>query len=320
MIYNESDTLGRDYEAMYFEQFFETLLVERAASHNTIIGYQRDLYDFVEFVKSLKTNLLEINASEIDQFIVYLSKNGISARSINRKISVLKTYYNFLISEGYISSSPALNLDLPKFINKLPQILSADQIKNLLSCTSKTKTQEGIRLKAMIHLIYASGMRVSELVSLKLADIICGAGNLTVRSNFTIKGKGGKERLILISEKARLVLQEYINIRERFIERGNQNNKFLFPSDSRQGYLTRQYFAKQLKQAAIEAGLDPDLVSPHILRHSFASHLLSGGADLRVIQELLGHANIATTQIYTHVGTNELRDVIDKFHPLSKGK
>lgn len=305
-------------EALYFEQFFETISVERAAAQNTILGYKRDLYDFLQFLQNLKVTLLEVTASEIDHFIMQLSKNGISARSINRKISVLKTYYNFLISEGHLSFSPVLNVDLPKFTNKLPSILSINQIANLLSCTSENKTEEGIRLEAMIHLIYASGMRVSELVSLKLADITYGAGNLTVHDNFTIKGKGGKERLILISEKARLVLQEYLNLRQRFIVQGNQNNKFLFPSDSRQGYLTRQYFAKQLKQAAIEAGLDPDLVSPHILRHSFASHLLSGGADLRVIQELLGHANIATTQIYTHVGTNELRDVIDKFHPLSK--
>lgn len=304
-------------EVTYFAQFFETISVERATAHNTIASYKRDLQDFCEFAKSAKLNLLAATAHDIDQFIIYLSKNGISARSINRKISVLKTYYNFLITEGHLYASPVLNVDLPKFSNKLPEILSINQIAKLLACTSKNKTPEGIRLEAMIHLIYASGMRVSELVSLKLTDMTCGAGHLTVRDNFTIKGKGGKERLILISEKARLVLQEYVNVRGRFIAPRNQNNKFLFPSDSKQGYLTRQYFAKQLKQIAIEAGLDSDLVSPHILRHSFASHLLSGGADLRVIQELLGHANIATTQIYTHVGTNELRDVIDHFHPLS---
>lgn len=304
-------------EVTDFEQFFETISVERAIAHNTIASYKRDLQDFWEFTKSLKVNLLEVTSSDIGQFIVYLSKNGISARSINRKISVLKTYYNFLISENYLSLSPVLNIDLPKFSNKLPGILSVNQIANLLSCASKNKTHEMIRLESMIHLIYASGMRVSELVSLKLADITYGAGNLTVRDNFTIKGKGGKERLILISQKARLALQEYVKIRERFVAPGHQSNKFLFPSDAKQGYLTRQYFAKQLKQMAIEAGLDPELVSPHILRHSFASHLLSGGADLRVIQELLGHSNIATTQIYTHVGSNELRDVIDNFHPLS---
>ena len=302
-------------EVTYFEQFFETISVERAVSRNTIASYKRDLQDFWGFAKSLKVNLLEASAPDIDQFIVHLSKNGISARSINRKISVLKTYYNFLISENYLSSSPVLNIDLPKFTNKLPGILSVNQIANLLSCTSKNKTYEGIRLESMIHLIYASGMRVSELVSLKLANITYGAGNLTVRDNFTIKGKGGKERLILISQKARLALQEYVNIRGK--AQDSQSNKFLFPSDSKQGYLTRQYFAKQLKQIAIEAGLDPELVSPHILRHSFASHLLSGGADLRVIQELLGYSNIATTQIYTHVGSSELRDVIDNFHPLS---
>ncbi|MCP5369344.1 MAG: site-specific tyrosine recombinase XerD [Rickettsiaceae bacterium] len=304
-------------EATYFEQFFETILAERAVAQNTIVSYRRDLQDFWKFTHSLKINLLDVVTSDIEQFVVHLSKNGLSARSINRKISVLNTYYNFLISEDYLSSNPVLNVDLPKFINKLPKILSADQITKLLCDAASNKTAEGIRLEAMIHLIYASGMRVSELISLKLADITQGVNNLIVRDHFTIKGKGAKERLILISEKARLIVQEYVNIREQFINPQDKNNKFLFPSDAKQGYLTRQYFAQQLKKTAIKAGLDPELVSPHILRHSFASHLLSGGADLRVIQELLGHADIATTQIYTHIASNELKEIIDNFHPLS---
>ncbi|HJK86238.1 MAG TPA: site-specific tyrosine recombinase XerD [Candidatus Megaira endosymbiont of Nemacystus decipiens] len=301
----------------YLEQFVEAALSEKALSQNTICSYKRDICDFHAFLDIKKIKILSATSADMDDFIVFLLKNKISPRSVSRKISTLKSYFNFLLSENYINNNPAINVDLPKFYNKLPNILSILEIEKLINHCEKNKSFEGIRMLAMIHLTYASGLRVSELVSLKMNDITAGTDKLYVRSSFLVKGKGGKERLVVISDKAVLAIENYIAIRNNFCK-DRSNSKFLFCSNSKQGYLTRQYFAKQLKIAASLAGLSPEFISPHSLRHSFASHLLSGGADLRSIQELLGHADIGTTQIYTQIATKELKDAIDNFHPLKQ--
>lgn len=300
----------------YFDQFLESSVSEKALSANTIASYHTDFADFSSFLRNKKIDALQIESSHIDQFILYLNGKSISARSINRKISNIKNYYNFLLSEEYIKNNPVLNIDLPKFHNKLPQILSIEQIKQLLSYCISDQTAEGVRLLAMIQLIYAGGLRVSEMVSIKLKDITKGLDQLSVRDNFTIIGKGGKERLVVINEQACQAIQSYLDLMAK--EEKPLKSKFLFASKSQDGHITRQYFAKMLKESAINAGLDPAIISPHILRHSFASHLLSGGADLRVIQELLGHADIGTTQIYTHIGSKELQETLKKHHPLAK--
>lgn len=302
----------------YIEQFLEMAIAERGIAKNSVLSYKKDAEDFQDFL--LKQQIDEISASprDIESYIEYLSKNGLSARSINRKLSTIKNYYNFLISEGYSDFNPILIVDLPKYGSKLPDILSIDDIRKLLEYCNQDRSNEGIRLNAMIHLIYASGMRVSELVSLKVSDICSNLDLSQIRKSFSIKGKGGKERIIVINERAKLALEAYLKIREFFCKsRSSKAKLYLFATSSKEGHMTRQYFAKQLKSVAINSGLDPDLLSPHILRHSFASHLLEGGADLRAIQELLGHSDISTTQIYTHVQTKHLKDTLDQFHPFS---
>jgi integrase/recombinase XerD len=301
----------------YIEQFLETTVAERGIAKNSLLSYKRDLLDFREFLTKNKLSELEISSDNIELYIINLSNNNIAARSINRKISTLKSYYNFLISEGHADYNPALIVDLPKYSSKLPDILSIDDIRTLLEYCNQNSSPEDIRLSTMIHLIYASGIRVSELVSLKLVDITSGIKLADVRRTFSVKGKGGKERIVVINDKTIQVIESYLKIRDIFCQRKSTNAKqYFFASSSKEGHITRQNFAQQLKKASLNSGLNPDIISPHVLRHSFASHLLEGGADLRVIQELLGHSDISTTQIYTHVQTGHLKKTLEQFHPL----
>ena len=303
----------------YIEQFLEMALAERGIAENSLVSYKRDLLDFQEFLFQSKIAELSVTSDDIDEYITTLASRQISPRSINRKISTLKSYYNFLISEYHTDYNPTLIVDLPKYSNKLPSVLSVDDMRRLLEFCNNDNSPEGIRLNAMIHLVYASGLRVSELVSLKLVNITSGHSTSAIRKTFTVKGKGGKERIVVINDKPRLAIEEYLKIRELFCKSKSQLAKtYFFTSNSAKGYMTRQNFAQALKKAALKSGLDPDIISPHVLRHSFASHLLEGGADLRVIQELLGHADISTTQIYTHVQTGHLKKTLQEYHPLEK--
>lgn len=304
---------------LYSEQFLESCLAEKNIALNTFASYKRDLLDFAQYLQSQNKDELALSLHEVESYIKWMSSNKISAKTINRKISTLKTYYNFLVSESYINHNPVLIVDLPKYTNSLPQILSTQDICLLLKEAKKDESNEGIRLSAMIQLLYASGMRVSELVSLKIVDITSGTDILQIRKSFVIKGKGGKERLLVIDDVTHSMVQKYLSIRDSFFASKFQKSKdFLFPGVSAKGHMTRQNFAQILKKLTILAGLDPEAVSPHILRHSFATHLLEGGADLRVIQELLGHSDISTTQIYTHLQTGHLKQTLMQFHPLEQ--
>ncbi len=303
----------------FIEQFLEMMLAERGIAKNSLLSYKRDLEDFQEFLKHSRLTEIEAKDSDISKFIALLAKSGISARSINRKISTVKTYFIFLISENHTDYNPVLVVDLPRYISKLPEFLSIDDIRILLEYCKRDNSSDGIRLNAMIHLLYASGMRVSELVSLKITDITSGNNFSEIRTSFMIRGKGSKERIIVINEQAKLALMEYLKIRDSFCLNKSQKSKsYFFVSSSVAGHMTRQNFALLLKKASLNAGLDPERISPHALRHSFASHLLENGADLRVIQELLGHSDISTTQIYTHVQTAHLKKTLKEFHPLAR--
>ena len=305
----------------FIEQFLEMMLGERGIAKNSVLSYKRDLLDFKSFLAKENLSEFDVKEQDIGAFIINLANNNLQARSINRKISTIKSYYEFLISENHTTYNPVLVVDLPKYTTQLPSILSINEIKSLLECCDKDKSPKGLRLKAMIHLLYASGLRVSELVSLKLSDIIINKASREVRKVFTISGKGNKERVIVINDQAINSISEYLAIRPAFVNgKYPKSNIYLFLSSSSSGYITRQNFALLLKQIALEANLDPNSISPHVLRHSFASHLLEGGADLRVIQELLGHADISTTQIYTHVQTNLLKKTLSQHHPLNKSK
>lgn len=303
----------------FIEQFLEMMVAERGIAKNSLLSYKRDLIDFDRFLIKQKLTEFEVKDSHLSKFIEELSKGGLAPRSINRKISTLKTYFTFLISENHTDYNPALIVDLPKYRAKLPEFLSIEDIRILLQYAAGDKSEDGVRLNAMVHLLYASGMRVSELVSIKMADITCGNNFSDIRTTFLIKGKGNKERVIVISPQAQDALREYLKIRNSFCTGKNPKSKnYFFVSHSLQGHMTRQNFALLLKKTAINAGLDPNHISPHALRHSFASHLLEGGADLRVIQELLGHSDISTTQIYTHVQTSHLKKTLKDFHPLER--
>ncbi|WP_341749416.1 site-specific tyrosine recombinase XerD [Candidatus Tisiphia endosymbiont of Sialis lutaria] len=305
----------------FIEQFLEMMIAERGVANNSKLSYQCDLLDFQKFLLQNKLSELNIKAENIRDWVEYLAENGLQARSINRKISTIKNYYEFLISEKHTNYNPTLMVDLPKYQTKLPATLSIDQIKTLLLYCEQDKDTDSIRLKAMIHLLYASGLRVSELVSIKLTDILANQMlqdkmSQNIKKIFSITGKGNKERMVIINEQAALSLLDYLTIRSNFISKKHLKSQiYLFCSSAASGHMTRQNFAILLKQAAIKVGLNPDNISPHTLRHSFASHLLEGGADLRVIQELLGHADISTTQIYTHIQTKHLKLALDR-HPL----
>ena len=295
------------------DRFIEMMLAERGISKNSASSYKRDLLDFVDFVQG--ANLNNISPDEVREFVYHLSKKDLNPRSISRKISAIRSFYHFLISEGEMKENPAMHIDLPKFQAPLPSVLSVDEIRFLLS-SCDDNSPVSIRLKCMMSLLYASGLRVSELVTLKVTDIGLDASTGKINNYLTILGKGNKERIVIINDNAIKALEEYLPIREIFVV-GEKENLYLFPSKSKAGHMTRQNFGLLLKDASIKCGLDPEKVSPHKLRHSFASHLLEGGADLRVIQELLGHADISTTQIYTHVRPEQLKDVVKKHHLLS---
>lgn len=306
---------------IYIDSFLEMLLAERGISKNSFISYKKDLQDFAEFLDNTKCPELSVTAEHINQYIRFLSNNSLSPRSINRKVSTIKNYYNFLISDSVTDFNPVLTVDLPKYQSKLPSHLTIDEIRILLEYCIANESPEGIRLSAMLHLVYASGLRVSELVGLKIADLVIGADQNDIRSNFIIKGKGGRERIVIINDKATLALKKYLEIRDHFaFGKSAKAKEYFFVSSSSLGHMTRQNFAVQLKNACTQAGIDPSRVSPHAIRHSFASHLLEGGADLRVIQELLGHADISTTQIYTHLQSDRLRGTLESFHPLATSR
>jgi integrase/recombinase XerD len=305
----------------YLEQFLESQIAERGSSRATIQAYKKDLLDYFQYLKNAQKDSLNVEVSDLNSYVIKLSSAGISPRSIARKISAIKGYYNFLLSEKIIKDNPAMNVDRPKFSSKLPNYLTDEEFKLLAEYLMSSKNVDAIRLKAMILMIYSSGLRVSELISLKISQFDIDLDLMKLKSEqIIVKGKGSKERIVLLSSSAVRALEEYLTLRENFINHNSSiQQRYLFPSISSAGYMTRQNFALLLKKVAFLAGLNPDKISPHVLRHSFATKLLSSGADLRVVQELLGHSDISTTQIYTHVNYKRLKDILKSKHPLGGG-
>lgn len=306
-------------DSSYIESFMEMMRVERNAANNTCISYKNDLDDFLAFCKKYKKTIDKVQNEEIREYIIYLSKEKLDTKTIARRISALRRFFQFLFTENIISDNPALNIDLPKTSKTLPGVLNEQEVDSLIKTCYQDASPEGLRLTALLEILYASGMRVSELVTLKISDVQTKNNNNEIKSYIIVKGKGNKERLVVIHDKAIIALQEYLKNISIFTD--NKNEKWLFPSKiSSEGHITRQYFGKLLKKLAIDSGVDPSKLSPHKIRHSFATHLLNHGADLRVIQELLGHKDIGTTQIYTHVSNEQLKSVVYKLHPLARNK
>jgi integrase/recombinase XerD len=293
------------------EAFLEMMAVERDASPHTLAAYGRDLAD-AESALTSDGGLMQAPAEAVEAWFADLSRLGLSAATAARRRSSVRQFYRFALAEGWRTDNPSRRLDAPKQGRPLPKSLSRDEIDRLLAAAAARDAAAGLRLVALVELAYASGLRVSELLGLKVEAVRRDPAYLIVR------GKGGKERLAPLNPAARTALKAWLTARDARRKPETPDSPWLFPSSGRSGHLTPRRFAQLLDEAAVAAGLDPARVSPHVLRHAFATHLLEGGADLRVVQTLLGHADIATTQIYTHVATDRLAQVVHQNHPLAR--
>jgi integrase/recombinase XerD len=326
--------------------FLEMMAAERGASPHTLAAYRRDLEDYQAALHSQKTGLIDAQDHHLRRYLAGLADAGLAARTQARRLSAVRQFHKFLYADGYRTDDPSAHIDSPRLGQSLPKFLTIDEIDWLIAAARAHDGIKGKRLLAMVELMYATGMRVSELVELPFSAAARDPQMLIVR------GKGSKERLVPLSEPARLALADYITVRDSFIPiprhqtspksspNGNAEptaqlksasatgpsgfakqtgqSPFLFPSRGKSGHLTRQMFLNMIKDLAIEAGIEPSRVSPHVLRHSFASHLLANGADLRSLQQMLGHSDISTTQIYTHVLEARLRGLVQEHHPLAR--
>jgi len=298
----------------YLDIFLDMMAAERGAGPLTVEAYRRDLNHCESFLAISTRSLEEAATQDLRNYVNQMQAANFSPRTAARRLSSLRQYFRFLVSEGLRSDDPTVKLDMPIKGRSLPKVLSEKEVRRLLHVARVSSKATGKRNKALLELLYATGLRVSELVSLPLAAV--GRDKPIV----IVSGKGGRERMIPIGEPARAAVREYIQVRAVFITSGNKDSAWLFPSRSKSGHLSRDGFTKILKELAVLAGLEPSKVSPHVLRHSFASHLLANGADLRSLQQMLGHADISTTQIYTHVLDERLRNLVETNHPLSKVK
>lgn len=302
--------------------FLEMLLAERAAAKNSMDSYRRDLAGLAEFFAKRKTSLQSASRSDIEAYMAHLSKAGYAPRSTARKLSCFRQFYHFLYGEKLRTDDPATLIESPRKGRSLPKALSVADVDKLLLTAHAANSPDAVRLATMLEVLYASGLRVSELVSLKMATVVQGKSLGTgqaaeINPYLIIKGKGGKERIVPLNPSAEQALQHYLEIRAQFMPE-NSESPWLFPTRAEEGHITRQRFGQLLKELGRDSGVDTAKLSPHTLRHSFATHLLGGGADLRVIQELLGHSDISTTQVYTHVNSEKLAALVSQHHPLSK--
>lgn len=293
------------------EAFLEMMAVERDASPHTLSAYGRDLADAETWLGDAG-GLMSAPQEALEAWFADLSRRGLSAATAARRRASVRQFYRFALGEGWRTDDPSRRLDAPKQGRSLPKTLSRDEIEALLTAAGAADSTAGLRLIALVEMAYASGLRVSELLALKVEAVRRDPAYLIVR------GKGGKERLAPLNTAAREAIMAWLSARDAARKPNAPDSAWLFPSHGKSGHLTPRRFAQLLDQAAVMAAIDPARVSPHVLRHAFATHLLEGGADLRVVQTLLGHADISTTQIYTHVATDRLSQVVHANHPLAK--
>jgi integrase/recombinase XerD len=292
--------------------FLEMMVAERGASKNTKDAYARDLDGYCAFLAGRGLSPRAADRAAVSAYLTDLEAAGAKPSTAARKLSTLRQFHRFLFAEGMAGGDATAGIDSPRKRRPLPKFLTEEEVDRLLAAAHAQEGAAGLRLACLLELLYATGLRVSELIALPLAATRREEPVLTVR------GKGGRERLVPLSEPARAALRAYREVRDAFLAEGERDNPFLFPSPAQERHLTRQRVGQMLKALALEAGLDPAKVSPHVLRHAFAGHLVAHGADLRAVQSMLGHADISTTQIYTHVLNERLASLVAEKHPLAK--
>jgi integrase/recombinase XerD len=311
-------------DAKLINLFLDMLAAEQGAGPNTLDAYRRDLTDFSEFLARGGQSFASSETQALRDYLGDLDTRGFKSSSVARRLSAMRHLFRFLLNERVRSDDPAAILSGPKRGRSLPKVLSIADVDRLLACAkalgegpeaSPLQQLRALRLYCLLEVLYATGLRVSELVALPRSAARRDARMIVVR------GKGNKERLVPLNEASRQAMADYLAAMEALKsekKKGAANSKWLFPSSGESGHLTRQHFARDLKELAASAGLAPRLVSPHVLRHAFASHLLHNGADLRIVQTLLGHTDISTTQIYTHVVEERLKSLVRDLHPLAE--
>jgi integrase/recombinase XerD len=304
--------------------FLDMLAAEQGAGVNTLDAYRRDLEDFSEFAARAKSSFMAADTQLLRNYLEDLDERGFKSTTVARRLSAIRHLFRFLLSEKIRSDDPAAILSGPKRGRSLPKVLSiADVDRVLVQARTQAQNTEAsalqrlrdARLYCLLEVLYATGLRVSELVSLPLTAARRDARMIVVR------GKGNKERLVPLNETAKQAMADYLAAMtelQKAQPKKSAGSKWLFPSFGESGHLTRQHFARDLKELAAASGIAPRLVSPHVLRHAFASHLLHNGADLRIVQTLLGHTDISTTQIYTHVVEERLKSLVRDLHPLAE--
>ncbi len=294
------------------EVFLEMMSAERGAAANTIEAYRADLTDYCKFLPERGRQVIDAKGSDIAAYLEELHRRGLSAASSGRKLSTIRQFHRHLCADELRHDDPTRIIQSPRTPRALPRVLSLEEVERLFATAEEELAEaageaiksRALRLYLMLEMLYATGMRVSELVGLPRQAVMRDAGYLS------IAGKGGRERIVPLNQRARAALNVYV--------KSSKKGRFLFPAGGRDGFVSRQVFARELKALAGRAGIASFKVSPHVLRHAFASHLLAGGADLRVVQMLLGHADISTTQIYTHVLDERLRQLVEEHHPLAR--
>jgi integrase/recombinase XerD len=315
---------SREKDASELALFLDMLTAERGAAAHTVEAYTRDLSEFLAYLTAKGKKAKTASPDHLRAFLASLARKGLAPTSRARKLSAIRQFFRFLLAEGIRSDDPCSAIDSPRLGRHLPKILSLAEVETLLEAAKQASDQaadgspkrRALRLYAALETLYATGLRVSELIALPRNVLVADDRVLT------IKGKGGRERLVPLNDAAREALQSHLkaaseNEATQSEARERGTSPWLFPSSGGQ-HLTRQRFGQELKALALAAGIEPARVSPHVLRHAFASHLLERGADLRTVQQLLGHADISTTQIYTHVIEERLRRLVEQHHPLAQ--
>ncbi len=312
-------------DAALIELFLDMQAAERGAGENTLSAYRNDLDDLAAYLRAAGRTIAKADTDDLRGFLKSLDERGFAASSLARRLSATRQLYRFLYAEGKRGDNPAAVLEGPKRAQTLPKILSIAEVDNLLTQARgnaenaeqpKATRLRAARLLCLLEVVYATGLRVSELVALP------SSAARREQQMLVVRGKGNKERLVPLNGAAKRAMAEYLALHAESAPdgKGGDKSKWLFPSFGEQGHLTRQHFARELKALGAACGLAPARLSPHVLRHAFASHLLHNGADLRVVQTLLGHADISTTQIYTHVLEERLKTLVRDLHPLADGE